>query len=113
MGKKKDSDILSTVRLTSADKIFYGCLDAYLVIILILVVIPLWSTITLAFRPNDFIGTNLEGMFLAPWKWSTAAFEALLGNNGFLLAFKNSLTILVFGVFVALLISQFYFCFIL
>lgn len=105
MGKKKDSDILSTVRLTSADKIFYGCLDAYLVIILILVVIPLWSTITLAFRPNDFIGTNLEGMFLAPWKWSTAAFEALLGNNGFLLAFKNSLTILVFGVFVALLMT--------
>lgn len=102
---KKEKEQLSTIKLTPADRIFYRILDVYLVIILVLVVIPLWSTITLSFRPNDFIGTNLQGMFLAPWKWSTAAYKALLGNNGFLLAFKNSLTILVFGVFTALLMT--------
>ena len=44
-------------------------------------------------------------MFLAPWKWSTAAYEALLGNNGFLNAFLNSLKVLVFGVATALLLT--------
>jgi putative aldouronate transport system permease protein len=96
---------VSTIRLTAADRIFYRVLDIYLVIILIGVVVPLWSTITLSFRPNHFIGTNLEGLFLPPWKWSTAAYEALLGNNGFLLAFVNSLKILVMGVATSLLLT--------
>ncbi|MBE6349669.1 MAG: carbohydrate ABC transporter permease [Spirochaetaceae bacterium] len=96
---------VSTIKLTAADRIFYRILDIFLVFMLIVIVIPLWSTITLSFRPNDFIGSNLEGMFLPPWKWSTAAYEALLGNNGFLNAFINSLKILVFGVVCALLLT--------
>lgn len=96
---------VSTIRLTAADRIFYRVLDIYLIIILIGVVVPLWSTITLSFRPNHFIGTNLEGLFLPPWKWSTAAYKALLGNNGFLLAFMNSIKILIMGVATALLLT--------
>ncbi|MCX7948802.1 MAG: carbohydrate ABC transporter permease [Treponemataceae bacterium] len=90
------------IRLSPSDRIFYGIIDVLLVFILIIVAVPLWSTITLSFRPNHFIGSNLEGMFLAPWKWSTAAYRALLGNRGFLMAFSNSLKILVFGVATAL-----------
>ncbi len=71
------------IRLSPSDRIFYGIIDVLLVFILIIVAVPLWSTITLSFRPNHFIGSNLEGMFLAPWKWSTAAYRALLGNRGF------------------------------
>jgi putative aldouronate transport system permease protein len=44
-------------------------------------------------------------MFLPIWKWSTAAYKALLGNNGFVLAFGNSLKILVMGVATALLLT--------
>ena len=102
---KNNKTMTSTVKMTFGDKVFYRCLDVFLVFILIVVVIPLWSTITLSFRPNTFIGTNLEGMFLAPWKWSTAAYEALLGNNGFLNAFINSIKILIGGVFTALILT--------
>jgi putative aldouronate transport system permease protein len=82
--------------------VFYAIIDIFLVITLIIVAIPMWSTITLSFRPNTFIGSNLEGMFLAPWKWSTAAYRSLLGNNGFLRAFSNSVKIFMWGVLTAL-----------
>ena len=101
----KNNQPISTIKQSPSDKAFYICLDIFLVFILLVVVVPIWSTITLSFRPNTFIGTNLEGMFLAPWKWSTAAYEALLGNNGFLKAFLNSLKVLIFGVSTSLLLT--------
>lgn len=101
----KNNQPISTIKQSPSDKVFYICLDIFLVFILLVVVVPIWSTITLSFRPNTFIGSNLEGMFLAPWKWSTAAYEALLGNNGFLNAFLNSLKVLVFGVATSLLLT--------
>ena len=93
------------VRLTAADHTFNIIVNVFMVVILIAIIFPLWSTVTLSFRPVDFIGTNLDGMFLPPWKWSTAAYEALLGNNGFLLAFVNSFKILIGGVFCALVLT--------
>lgn len=90
---------------TVADTSFNSVVNVFLTILLIIIAIPLWSTITLSFRPNDYIGNNLEGMFLLPWEWSTSAYKALLGNRGFLLAFKNSLLILVGGVASALLLT--------
>lgn len=76
-----------------------------MVFILLVLAIPLWSTITLSFRPATFIGTYIEGMALPPWRWSFAAYEALLGNNGFILAFMNSFKIITQGVAVALLLT--------
>lgn len=93
------------IRLTPGDRLFYGLVDLFLALILVIVAIPLWSTITLSFRPNHFIGSNLEGMFLMPWHWSTAAYRALLGNNGFITAFSNSTRILVFGVATSLFLT--------
>jgi len=93
------------VRLTGSDKVFYVLIDILLVIILVIVFIPMWSTITLSFRPNTFIGTNLEGMFLEPWKWSTSAYKALLGNLGFFNAFLNSAQIFIYGVAAALFLT--------
>ncbi len=109
--KKKEKQHLkpqmqnSKVKLTTADHTFNIIVDIFMVIILIAIVLPLWSTITLSFRPVDFIGSNLDGMFLAPWKWSTAAYESLLGNDGFLLAFINSFKILIGGVVCALVLT--------
>ena len=95
----------TTVRLTVGDRLFYTFIDLFLIFILIIVAVPMWSTITLSFRSNTFIGSNLEGMFLPPWKWSVAAYRALLGNNGFLNAFQNSLKIFVMGVAGALFLT--------
>jgi putative aldouronate transport system permease protein len=95
----------TAVKLSPSDILFYRILDLLLVFILLIVAVPMWSTITLSFRPNTFIGTNLEGMFLPPWKWSAAAYRALLGNNGFLSAFLNSLKIFVMGVATALFLT--------
>jgi putative aldouronate transport system permease protein len=95
----------AVVRLSLGDRVFYALIDIFLVFILVVVAIPMWSTITLSFRPNAFIGSNLEGIFLAPWKWSVAAYRALLGNNGFLNAFLNSLKVFVMGVITALFLT--------
>jgi len=93
------------IRYSAGDKVFYTVIDIYLVVILVIVFIPMWSTITLSFRSNTFIGSNLEGMFLPPWKWNTAAYKALLGNRGFLNAFLNSGKIFIMGVATALFLT--------
>ncbi|MCH3907309.1 MAG: carbohydrate ABC transporter permease [Sphaerochaeta sp.] len=93
------------VKPTAADHTFNIVVDVFLWLLLFIIAIPLWSTITLSFRPNDYIGSNLQGMFLPFWKWSSAAYKALLGNRGFLLAFWNSIKILIFGVATALLLT--------
>lgn len=107
MAHKKQTNRFTsvTVKPTAADHSFNFVVDVFLVLLLIIIAIPLWSTITLSFRPNDYIGNNLEGMFLAPWNWSTAAYKALLGNAGFILAFGNSIKILIGGVATALLLT--------
>jgi putative aldouronate transport system permease protein len=95
----------TAIRLTAGDRVFYTLIDVFLVFILVVVAIPMWSTITLSFRPNDFIGNNLEGMFLSPWKWSFAAYKSLLGNSGFFNALNNSLKIFLMGVAAALFLT--------
>ncbi len=95
----------SAIRLTRTDKIFHAVVDASLVTILLILVIPIWSTITLSFRPNDFIGSALDGMFLPPWKWSTAAYRALLGHKAFLTSTFNSFRIFIEGVACALFLT--------
>ena len=90
--KKKEKQHLKpnlhnkTVRPTTADRVFQILVDVFMVFILLVIVIPVWSTITLSFRPNTYIGTYLEGMFMAPWDWSIDAYKALLGNDGFILS---------------------------
>lgn len=103
--QRKPKETSVTVKQTGADKSFSLVVNLFMVLILLILAIPLWSTITLSFRPATFIGTYIEGMALPPWKWSFAAYEALLGNNGFLLAFMNSFKILIQGVAVASLLT--------
>jgi putative aldouronate transport system permease protein len=95
----------TTVRLTVQDRLFYIGIDVFLIFILLIVAIPMWSTITLSFRSNTFIGSNLQGMFLPLSEWSTAAYRALLGNSGFITAFWNSLQVFIFGVATALFLT--------
>jgi len=103
MAKKKKESV--AVRLTAADKGFNITVNTLMTFLLVIIVIPLWCTITMSFRPNDYLGSYIQGMFMAPWHWSFSAYHALLGNNGFLIAFSNSLKILVFGVATALFLT--------
>lgn len=102
MAKK---NVSVAVRPTVADHGFNIVVTIFMVLLLIVLVVPIWSTIALSFRPANFIGSYLDGMFLAPWKWSAGAYKALLGNQGFLSAFGNSLKILAMGVVVALVLT--------
>ena len=103
MAKKKNISV--AVRPTAADHGFNIMVTTFMVLLLIILIVPIWSTIALSFRPANYIGSYLEGMFLAPWKWSTAAYRSLLGNQGFLNSFGNSLKILVMGVATALFLT--------
>lgn len=101
----KNKNISVAVRPTAADHGFNIMVTVFMVLLLIILIVPIWSTIALSFRPANYIGSYLEGMFLAPWKWSTAAYRSLLGNQGFLNSFGNSLKILVMGVATALFLT--------
>jgi len=105
MAMKNNQIKSALIRFSAGDKVFYTIIEVYLVIILLIVFIPMWSTITLSFRSNTFIGSNLEGMFLPPWKWDPAAYKALLSNRGFLNAFVNSCKIFFMGVAASLFLT--------
>ena len=104
-GYRKVGTASVSIKPTAADHSFNVLVDVFLAVLLVIIAVPLWSTITLSFRPNDYIGNNLQGMFLAPWNWSTSAYKALLGNQGFILSFKNSFLILIGGVASALFLT--------
>lgn len=102
---KKNTYNSVAVRATAADRVFNICVTIFMVLLLIILIVPIWSTIALSFRPPAYIGSYLEGMFLAPWKWSAGAYRALLGNQGFLNSFWNSIKIMVMGVVVSLFLT--------
>jgi len=101
IGKRRGT----AIKLSAGDRLFYVGIDLFLIFIFLIVAIPMWSTITLSFRPMGFAGSTLDGMLLAPWRWSLSAYGALLGNDGFLRAFSNSFRILTFGVATALFLT--------
>ena len=104
-GYRRVGNTSVAIKPSKSDYVFNFIVDLFLLLLLVIIAVPLWSTITLSFRPNDYIGNNLQGMFLAPWNWSNAAYKALLGNQGFILAFKNSFLILIGGVASALVLT--------
>ena len=91
-----------TVKLTAGDRTFYIAVNTVLVLIGLAIAIPMISTITQSVTPNGYRGTTFEKFLLMPWKWDGSAYKALIGNNGFISAFWNSLKIMAFGVVTAL-----------
>ena len=94
-----------TVKLTSGDRAFYIGVNVFLVFIGVVIAIPIISTISQSLTPNGFIGTTFDKFLLMPWKWDAASYKALLQNNGFILAFWNSLKIMLFGVVTSLALT--------
>ncbi len=61
MKRKKKAQESATVRLTGKDKRFNLLVNTIMILLLIILIIPLWSTVALSFRPATFIGTYIEG----------------------------------------------------
>lgn len=91
-----------TVKLTSGDRAFYIGVNTFLVFIGVVIAIPIISTISSSVTPNGYIGNTFDKFILVPWKWDASAYKALLQNNGFILAFWNSIKIMLFGVVTSL-----------
>lgn len=92
-----------TVKLTSGDRAFYIGVNTFLIFIGVIIAIPIISTITSSLTPNAYIArTPFDKFLLPPSKWDASSYKALLGNNGFTLAFWNSLKIMIFGVVTSL-----------
>ena len=101
-----------TVKLTNGDRAFYIGVNAFLIFIGLIIAIPMIATITQSITPNGFRGTTFDKFILRPYDfdksafvWDASAYKALLGNNGFILAFWNSLKIMAFGVVTALALT--------
>lgn len=109
-----------TVKLTGGDRAFYIGVNAFLIFIGLIIAIPMIATITQSITPNGFRGTTFDKFILRPFApvadpltkavstkfvWDASAYKALLGNNGFILAFWNSIKIMAFGVITALALT--------
>ena len=94
-----------TVKLTAGDRTFYICVNVFLIFVGLIIAIPMISTISSSVTPNGYIGSTFDKFLLMPWKWDGAAYKALLGNNGFVLAFWNSMKIMAFGVVTSLFLT--------
>jgi len=110
----------NTVKLTGGDRAFYIGVNAFLIFIGLIIAIPMIATITQSITPNGFRGTTFDRFFLRPFAtvvdhvtkeehsvfvWDASAYKALLGNNGFILAFWNSMKIMAFGVITSLALT--------
>ena len=94
-----------TVKLTAGDRTFYIVVNAFLIFVGLIIAIPMISTISSSVTPNGYIGSTFDKFILMPWKWDGAAYKSLLGNNGFILAFWNSMKIMAFGVVTSLFLT--------
>lgn len=93
------------VRRTLFDSIYQFCVEFYLALILIIIVVPLWRIIMQSITPIAYRGSNLGAMVLPPWDWSFKAYTTMLGHGGFTNALKNSLIILSAGVTTSLFMT--------
>jgi putative aldouronate transport system permease protein len=93
------------VRRTAFDTAYQTVVELILILILILVTVPLWRMVLQSVTPLSFMGSNLEGLFLPPWKWNFSAYAQLLQHPSFVHAAGNSFRILIGGVATSLVLT--------
>lgn len=93
------------VRRTAFDTAYQTVVESILILILVLVTVPLWRMVLQSVTPLTFMGSNLEGLFLPPWKWNFSAYAQLLQHPSFVHAAGNSFRILVGGVATSIVLT--------
>jgi putative aldouronate transport system permease protein len=61
---------------TRGDILYQIAINTFLAVVLAVVTIPVWRVLLLSLQPITFRGSNIEGLFIPPWKWSGAAYRA-------------------------------------
>lgn len=79
--------------------------NAFLVAVLVLVLLPLWRVLITSLTPLDVFVREGVPLVLAPWQWSAAAYEQLLGNPSIIRATTNSIIITVGGTALSLVLT--------
>ena len=79
--------------------------NAFLLIVLLAIVIPLWRVIMTSFTPLDVYMKGGTPMFQLPWQWSLGAYEQLLTHPTFPRATLNSIIITLGGTALSLFLT--------
>lgn len=80
-------------------------INALLVGVLLITLIPLWYTLVVSLTPLSVTGSGGYNLFLPPTQWSFAAYTQLLGQDTFIRALMNSLIITLGGVAVNMILT--------
>jgi putative aldouronate transport system permease protein len=78
---------------------------AFLLVVLIVIAVPIWRVLVTAFTPLDIYTREGAPFFLSPTRWTTAAFEQLLGHPLFPRAMLNSVIITLSGTALSLVLT--------
>jgi len=84
---------------------FQLLINAFLLIVLLAIVIPLWRVIMTSFTPLDVYMKGGTPMFQLPWQWSLGAYEQLLTHPTFPRATLNSIIITLGGTALSLFLT--------
>jgi putative aldouronate transport system permease protein len=79
--------------------------NAFLLLVLVLVLLPLWRVLITSLTPLDVFVKEGVPLVLAPWQWSVAAYEQLLGNPSLIRATINSAIITAAGTALSLVLT--------
>ena len=87
------------------DRGFQFLVNAFLLLVVILISVPLWRVLITSFTPIDTFTKEGVPFFMWPWEWSSAAYNQLLGQPAFLRATMNSLVITLSGTALSLVLT--------
>jgi putative aldouronate transport system permease protein len=93
-------------RIKPRDELGFQILvNGFLLIALVAILLPLWRVLMTSVTPLELFTKEGVSLFLAPWRWSSAAYRQLLGHSHFPRATLNSIIITVCGTAVSLLLT--------
>lgn len=84
---------------------FQIIVNAFLLLFLIAILIPLWRVFMASVTPLDVYTRESVPLLQWPWNWSLNAYEQMLGHPAFLRATLNSVIITVSGVTLSLALT--------
>jgi putative aldouronate transport system permease protein len=86
------------------ERTFQILTNAFLAILLVIVILPLWRVFILSVTPFKYVDDSF-GLFVNPAKWTVEAYSQFMSHPSFLLAFRNSLIIMFGGLAINLLMT--------
>jgi putative aldouronate transport system permease protein len=92
-------------KIKSRDELaFQVATNVFLGLLLVIVLLPLWRVFILSVTPFKYTDESF-GLFVSPVKWTVEAYSQFLGHPSFLLAFRNSMIIMIGGTAINLFMT--------